>query len=117
MLFTLLGLSLAAPQEDGGPQIIELPEFSPEVQTKIVELYELLKAELEGDEDLDIMEPLEPPQIEEITRNKRSAVASPFFFRRLFGFGRRHRGYGYRRSYGHGYNRGYRRSYGRHYYH
>ncbi|TRY77824.1 hypothetical protein TCAL_17435 [Tigriopus californicus] len=83
-----------------------VPVYAPEIQTKIIELYELLKPELEeGDEITNVIEPMEP-QINEISRKKRSAEASPFFF-----------GYGRRRSYGHGYNRGYRRSYGRRYYH
>eukprot|EP00094_Tigriopus_californicus_P012768 TCALIF_12343-PA protein Name:"Protein of unknown function" AED:0.25 eAED:0.25 QI:107/0.5/0.33/0.66/1/1/3/0/126 len=80
VLLTLLGLSLAAPQGDEDPQPMVVPVYAPEIQTKIIELYEVLKAELEeGDDITNVIEPMEP-QINEISRKKRSAEASPFFF-------------------------------------
>ncbi|XP_059095525.1 uncharacterized protein LOC131890236 [Tigriopus californicus] len=105
VFFTLLALSLAAPQEDENPPMMETPEYVVLTQAKIVELYEFLKAELEGD-DLDQMEPVElnmealELDTDEPARKKRSAEAKPFFWRWLFGY-RRHHGYGHRRRYHH----------------
>ncbi|XP_059095779.1 uncharacterized protein LOC131890457 [Tigriopus californicus] len=107
VFFTLLGLSVATPQGDESAPIMETPEYAPLTQAKIVELYEFLKAELEG-EDLDGKEPMEPVELDmdsleldedESAREKRSAEAKPFFWRWLFGY-RRH-GYGYRKHYHH----------------
>ncbi|TRY78265.1 hypothetical protein TCAL_12342 [Tigriopus californicus] len=99
VFLTLLGLSLATPQGDESASIMETPEYATLTQAKIVELYEFLKAELEG-EDLDDMEPMGPVELgmdslelgeDEITRKKRSAEAKPFFWRWLFGHRRRYR--------------------------
>lgn len=61
---TLLGLSLAAP--DHHSEMDHAPVYAPLAQEKIIELYEFLKAELEGEggdfkeaHDEDLMEPVE----------------------------------------------------------
>ncbi|TRY78267.1 hypothetical protein TCAL_12345 [Tigriopus californicus] len=87
----LFGLSLASIRDNKNSQIVEAPQYNALTQKTIVELYKFLKTELEGEDDAMIL------------RNKRSAEASPFFFRRLFGFGRRNFGFGrgHRRGYFH----------------
>ncbi|TRY78859.1 hypothetical protein TCAL_15303 [Tigriopus californicus] len=124
ILTALLGLSLAAP--DHHTEMDHAPEYNVMIQDKIVELYEFLKAELEGEGDMmEAIDPIESKEDDEDlvnvedepvgtaseVRNKRSA--DPFFLRKLFrglrrgGFRRR----SYNRGFGRRYNRG--RSYGR----
>ncbi|TRY78853.1 hypothetical protein TCAL_15305, partial [Tigriopus californicus] len=74
----LFGLSLASIRDNKNSQIVEAPQYNALTQETIVELYEFLKTELEG-KDGGELAPLDQDKM--ILRNKRSAEASPFFFR------------------------------------
>lgn len=97
--------TLVFAQEDDS-QMVETPEYNTVVQEKIVELYEFLKDELEGEDEVADLE-------EKPLRNKRSAEAGPFFLRWLFG----RRDYDYDYGYDNHYNRGYRSHGRKRYYH
>ncbi|TRY78844.1 hypothetical protein TCAL_08975 [Tigriopus californicus] len=104
ILTFLMGVALASSQEDDPSQIMEAPEYNTLTQDKIIELYEFLKDELEGED-------MEADLEKEVLRNRRSAEASPFFLRWLFG--RRDYDYGYDNHH----NRGYRSHGRRNYFH
>ncbi|TRY78851.1 hypothetical protein TCAL_12350 [Tigriopus californicus] len=99
VLTVLMGVALVSSQEDDTSQIMEAPEYNTLTQDKIVELYEFLRDELEGED-------MEADLEKEVLRKRRSAEASPLFLRWLFG--RRDYDYGYDNHHSHGY-----RSHGR----